>query len=787
MNFLKKLFLFSVLALAVAWPLLPQRAGQTRRDREPTPRVRADNERTVVAAAPAQWARRYYYYQGPGGNLPAKAMQQTPDGGYIIAGEALEYDVGLDWSHVHIWKLDSQGAVEWAIYLEQDVWWGGFSFARGVAQTPDGGYVVAGYFGAQPGYWLIKLSAAGVLEWQKQSRDSGSAYAFLLSRDGGFVLAGGQGQGLWIMKLDSNGDVEWQKRYHEQGLTESARAIAQTPDGGYITTGGVSSGDDYSDILVMKLDPLGEVEWRRRYSEPGDEVACSVQPLPDGSYIIAGTRAESDSYYKDDALVMRLSPDGNIIWCSAYTGLPTYYGGASEIRQTPDGGSILACPSALIKIDAYGDIVWQRTYWSIDYYPPYSYKIFFSAYAGRPTQDGNFIFAGKYHGLAVFKTDSQGIIAGCPLLHDSSCTVMTPAIAEKDWSPTVTSPSGGSPGAPFIVRTVTPITEVVCLPTFFELTIAAGPGGTTKPEPATHAYAGGTSVKVYALPDERHVFSFWSGDVPERKRLENPVRIDMDGDKSIKANFARPNFQLTIAAGDGGTTDPAPGSHTYVGDTIVRIEALPDASHVFTSWTGDVPEANRGDNPVMLEMDSNKSVQANFAIKRILRLSAGTGGTTEPTPGVYALPHGSTISVKGVPDLSHVFSQWAGDVVDARKADNPLSVLMDIDRTLAAGFLARILAPLELRAETRENRSLFTVEYINVLTWKPNPKNVDIRKYRIYELQGENLVLLGEAAVGSETYWHRKVGKGKSYTYVVKAVGENNREGDPATVTITVS
>jgi hypothetical protein len=261
----------------------------------------------------------------------------------------------------------------------------------------------------------------------------------------------------------------------------------------------------------------------------------------------------------------------------------------------------------------------------------------------------------------------------------------------------------------------------------------------------------------------------------------------MDSDKSIKANFARPNFQLTIAAGDGGTTDPAPGTHTYAGDTVVRIEAVPDGSHVFTSWTGDVPEAKRGENPLMLEMDTNKSVQANFALRRTLRLSAGAGGTTEPAPGVYALPYGSTISVKAVPDSNHVFSQWTGDVTDARKADNPLSVLMDIDRTLAANFLARIFAPLDLRVETRENLSLLQREYLNVLTWRPNPKNSDIRKYRIYELQGGNLVHLGEAAVGTETYWHRDVEKGRTYTYVVKAVGDNNREGDPATVTITVS
>jgi hypothetical protein len=360
MNVLRKSFVFGLLALAVAWPLQPQRADRPQRDRE----LPADNERTT-AAAPTEWAKVYRFF-GFGRELPATAMQQTPDGGYIVAGEALDYDVGLDLSHVPVWKLDSQGAVEWSTYLEQDVWMGGFSFARGVAQTPDGGYVVGGHF-RYNGYWLIKLSAAGAVEWQKQSRGAGSALALLLARDGGFILAGGlQSQGLWVMKLGSDGEVEWQKAYHEQGLAESAIAIAQTPDGGYIAVGHIStSGSADSDILVLKLDPAGEVEWQRRYSEAGGEWANSVQLLADGSYIIAGARGYDDSYQPLDAFAMKLTSDGNIIWYRAYTGFPIYWGGASEIRQTPDGGFIMGCPSALIKLDAYGDIIWQRTYWSI--------------------------------------------------------------------------------------------------------------------------------------------------------------------------------------------------------------------------------------------------------------------------------------------------------------------------------------------------------------------------------------------------------------------------------------
>ena len=780
MNFLKKLFLFSVLALAVAWPLQPQRAGRPQRDQDLSARRSLPIESEAAsAAAPAQWARSYSYW--PSDSSVATAINQTTDGGYIMAGYIEEVDIYPRPLALVVVKLSSDGIVEWQTYLwHPDMGWHMTPIPAGIFQTSDGGFIVGGRaIGAD--YWLIKLTASGAVQWQRYRWGSGSIYCFQLARDGGFILAGYARSsmdyyGVWILKLGSEGEVEWQKKYHQEGLNEGASAVAQTPDGGYIVVGTTDMvSDTDTDLFVLKLDMAGGIEWQRCYSGAGRDFATSVQSLPDGSFIVAGVTLSKNPSWRTDALAMKFGADGSVIWCGAYAGFPSYGGGPSEIRRLTDGGFILICGwEGAFKIDANGNIIWQRAYGM-------------GIADIQPTEDGGFIFAGGYdRQLAAFKTDSLGLIAGCSLIRDSGLYGIIPTLSTGVWSPTVTLPSAGSSGDPFLVRSGVLSTEAICLP-YFELTIAAGPGGTTKPEPATHAYASGSSVKVYALPDERHVFSFWSGDVPEKKRLENPVRIDMDGDKSIRANFARPNFQLTIAAGDGGTTDPAPGNHTYTGDTVVKIEGLPDASHVFTSWTGDVPEAKRGDNPVMLEMDSNKVVQANFAIKRILRLSAGTGGTTEPTPGVYGLPYGATVAVKAVPDSNHVFSQWAGDLVDARKTDNPLSVLMDIDRTLAAGFLLRISAPLDLHAETRENLSLLQKEYINVLTWRANPKNAGIIKYRIYELRAGNLILLGEAAVGTDTYWHRDVEKGKTYTYVVKAVGENNREGDPATVTVTVS
>jgi uncharacterized repeat protein (TIGR02543 family) len=66
---------------------------------------------------------------------------------------------------------------------------------------------------------------------------------------------------------------------------------------------------------------------------------------------------------------------------------------------------------------------------------------------------------------------------------------------------------------------------------------------------------------------------------------------------------------LTLAAGEGGTTDPAPGVHVVARDSRVRITAVPKPGYGFAGWTGD---AEGNSNPLTLAMDGNRTVAAEF-------------------------------------------------------------------------------------------------------------------------------------------------------------------------------
>ena len=80
-------------------------------------------------------------------------------------------------------------------------------------------------------------------------------------------------------------------------------------------------------------------------------------------------------------------------------------------------------------------------------------------------------------------------------------------------------------------------------------------------------------------------------------------------------------YTLTISAGAGGTTDPAPGSHNYSPGTPVEVDALPNPGYTFSYWSGDVPSGHENDNPVTITMDSHKDITANFVVRHWSRLT----------------------------------------------------------------------------------------------------------------------------------------------------------------------
>jgi len=327
--------------------------------------VKLDSNRHLL------WQKSY----GGSGDDYANSVAPTEDGGFIIAGYSYSNDGDVTGNHgdADYWlvKLDASGDLIW----QKSYGGSGDDYANSVAPTEDGGFIIAGYSESNDGdvsgnhgssdYWLVKLDAIGEPIWQKSYGGSGDDYANSVAQttDGGYIVAGtsnsidGDVSGnhgdadYWLVKLDASGDLIWQKSYGGSG-DDYANAVAQTMDGGYIVAGySWSSDGDVSgnhggyDYWVVKLGADGNLVWQKSLGGSYDDYAESVAPTSDGGYIVAGTSNSIDgdvsgNHGSSDYWLVKLDASGDLIWQKVMGG--SHDDRANSVVQMPDGGYVVA-------------------------------------------------------------------------------------------------------------------------------------------------------------------------------------------------------------------------------------------------------------------------------------------------------------------------------------------------------------------------------------------------------------------------------------------------------------
>ena len=156
-------------------------------------------------------------------------------------------------------------------------------FARSVQQTTDGGYIVAGETYSNDGnvsgyhglwdYWIVKLDSSGIIQWQKclGGNDSDEAHSIQQTSDSGYIVAGHSdsndgdvsgnhgGADYWIVKLiESPVGIESNK-------LEYGFSIYPNPNKG---TFNIVINNTSNEKLSIKItDVIGKVVYKKQFEK----------------------------------------------------------------------------------------------------------------------------------------------------------------------------------------------------------------------------------------------------------------------------------------------------------------------------------------------------------------------------------------------------------------------------------------------------------------------------------------------------------------------------------------
>jgi hypothetical protein len=307
-------------------------------------------------------------------------VQGTDDGGCVAVGV---YTYTDNLNHAWILKLDASGTEEWSTIETSELF--GMDFLMTfVQQTDDGGYIVSGYIfklvnftGVQYDVGILwKLDAYGKTDWihwyLQQEEPIITIPWVVYEVDDGFLTAGyvtysNKAQNIMLMKTNKTGDIEWKRVYDFWNGTSAGRSLCFTDDGGLLISG--SSGYD---LCLIKTDSNGNPEWYNTYGGSRNELALSrgCYQTNDGGYIFNGITS-SYGAGNMDVWVVKTNNKGTMEWNQTYgdSKAETCY----NLETTADGGYVFAATKNyggisgtkddlwIVRLDRYGYAHWNLT------------------------------------------------------------------------------------------------------------------------------------------------------------------------------------------------------------------------------------------------------------------------------------------------------------------------------------------------------------------------------------------------------------------------------------------
>jgi hypothetical protein len=243
----------------------------------------------------------------------------------------------------------------------------------------------------------------GELQWSKFFPNGDYGTSAYETSDGGCIIAGFASvsydrDDILLMKTDEIGNIQWRKTVGATwwGSWNTGNWARQTSDGGYI----LAATSDQPDFILIKTFSDGSLDWSKTFGQPDTiEHAHHVEITRNGDFVISGSSYKAG--YPQGPLsifLVRTNAGGATLWEKLLpTGCDDPDMGTS-VQETSDGGFIVSggtldgadsFDAYIVKTDSLGIVEWEKSFGGVEYD--------IAEYV-RQTADGGYIVAGYTYG-----------------------------------------------------------------------------------------------------------------------------------------------------------------------------------------------------------------------------------------------------------------------------------------------------------------------------------------------------------------------------------------------------
>lgn len=244
------------------------------------------------------------------------AVATDVDGNVYVVGSTVSQGAGS--GDAIIAKYNSGGVLWWQVAF------GGVAAdgAVGIVADSQGNAIISGFTSSvgsgNSDQYIIKVSASGAIQWQRCFGSSGAdrAYGITVDHHNSVYMVGrtaSQGAGdtdIVVVKYDHQGIIQWQRALGGTSADAGYNIYADIFDCVYVVGTTASDGDAGGDIVVVKYNEDGHMQWQRLITGTSADSGAGIVVDQYGSMFLVGSTS-SQGHGGSDAFIAKLPSDGS--------------------------------------------------------------------------------------------------------------------------------------------------------------------------------------------------------------------------------------------------------------------------------------------------------------------------------------------------------------------------------------------------------------------------------------------------------------------------------------------